>query len=311
MLASFRMPLVAKFYFIIPALAGICLLDFFLFNESIKKFLPTHIENLILINLVFNLPHIIASEMTLAKREYIREYIKPILVLVILCCIFSVTFTVFFPDKILLWFSILTITHVVGQQFGLCASLSNAPIYVFRIWKYLGVILGVMQYLYLYNVKLPVSPETAVNVFLILSVIFTGMAIYLFFNQKNQIGRHLTIGNWGIVMSPILFMHLGYPVFTSFIPRFVHDLTAFYAYFVHNYNYQHSVPQRPQSSGVFQVISLTLFTLIIPIILAAPFTLGWFGTYGIMFTLMASLFHYGIEGYVWRQGYLPRKYLKI
>lgn len=311
MLATFRMAQVAKFYLIIPVLAVACLIDFYFFNEGLKKALPTQIESLLILNLLFNLPHILASEITLARKEYIQTYIQPILILVILCCVFTVVFTILFPDSVLLWFAILTIAHVVGQQFGLCASLANVPLRLFNLWKYLGIILGIFQYLKIYKVRLPISDNVAMNLFWILSTVFSIMAVYLFFKQKNKEGRQLTLGNWAIVMTPAFFLQLGYPVFTSFIPRFVHDVTAFYAYYVHNYNVRQEKNDSGKRMEAFQFLTLVCFTFLIPVVLAAPFTLGWLGHYGVMFTLMASLFHYGIEGYVWRRGFKPRKYLNI
>jgi hypothetical protein len=92
------------------------------------------------------------------------------------------------------------------------------------------------------------------------------------------------------------FWELGYSVFVIMVPRFVHDITAFYIYAVHDHN-RNLQARHNYIYRSFSFLSPLILCPALAIVLSA--VLGpntWFVAPLIIITLL----HYYTESFIWR-----------
>ncbi len=308
--AVFKIANVLSTYLIIPILALVSISDLFFFNNRIKNSLPMSLEDILVFNIIFNLPHIFGSSLALARKTYVRHYKKEILIGIILSCLICLFWFSPFQETAISIFSVLTINHVIGQQMGLGFSFFTGKRFVYLVWQYFGIFIGVLQFFDLYkfwSILNIFQPLTAISLLL---VPYCFLCLHIIKNQKNKLGRWLATGNSLLILSPIAFYISGYMLFTSLIPRFIHDTTAFYAYFVHNFNFaRNDNPVKNKMRGLIPF--LAFYTIFLPIILSAPVSLNWFGGYSLVIGVFISSFHYYTEHFSWRSTTGPRAFLTI
>ncbi|NRB40491.1 MAG: hypothetical protein HRU20_18820 [Pseudomonadales bacterium] len=180
------------------------------------------------------------------------------------------------------------------------------------------------------------------GVFVVLAV---AVGFYFTRGSKSRLGTWYIYSNLMMLLVTYGFMHAGYDIFVLLIPRFVHDMTAFMIYSTHDQNRNREV----QHNYIYRFLSfipLTPFVLcpIIAIILAnfiecsaflldlslgfnvlgssecqlgriyqpevsngLPFSMQ----VGMQIMFICGLFHYYIEGFVWKRDAIHRHALSF
>ena len=316
-------------YLVLPVSACVVLIDQLLLNEWLRlDVLPSNPENWPLWNLVFGLPHIVASAMVLARSKYVsyfkKDFTRPVTGIVAF-----VAFGFFGPQPIslMLCYAVLafyTVYHVLAQQIGLSGMLARRPKDTwFKLWKWLCILAGFAIYIHLYvesridtitlfgmDVSLPLSFLS-----LALSVCQLMLAVYISLKSESQIGKWYVLANGMMVMLVQLVGIMGYSMLVVLIPRIVHDLTAYYVYLTHEIN-MGGTRTNKSGDGVNQIQSLLLVSIRLPVLsmVIAAF-LSWHSSNVLIapVVMTLTLLHYYFEGVVWRgtsplRGLLPFRF---
>ena len=101
----------------------------------------------------FGLPHILSSFQTMCDAEYLAAYRKQTLFIL---CLFFLPFILYktgVPASIILTvFLVLTVHHVIAQQYGIALSVARLrPSITFAICKWCTVLLGTVAYFQCYS----------------------------------------------------------------------------------------------------------------------------------------------------------------
>lgn len=350
-------------YLVIPATLLFVALDTFVWQSRWRdQVLPVNPADILFWSIIFNFPHIVSSMVTLVDREYWQFYrrklIRGMLVIVsgalfinFLVPIFAgreaadQVFLVFF-----LFFSGYTVWHVLSQQYGIGMMLMRvAPASrLYLLWRWLSTVAGTSLYMLVFgqslirdimiaNVSLV---EWITDIALILIVLSTLTGLPLLKQSTRWLGTCYGMGNLLILPTSYLMLDLGYGIFVVVIPRFLHDLTAFMIYSVHDHNRNlESCPNRIYRR--LRIIPLSPFVLcpLLAIFLANSIECGsilfdtLMGTahslpqkclldplpalqftrdvpgsmaLWIQVTFIIGFFHYYVEGFVWKRDSIHR-----
>lgn len=299
---------------IVPLFVAIAAADYFFFGKEILHFTATIPRPYILYAMaLIALPHIVASLITFADKEYLSYYKQPLLRGVVTAGILGIGAPLLL-GTMATWIimAFYTMYHTLAQQFGISLMMmGKAPTKDFTIYKWLLLLPSSFAYLILLEAEspLPIFIEQAGYVLLIacpLLALFFGARFYLgaLKGPHEKIGLIYFIGT-GVTLYASLFLLLsGYILLAILIPRLIHDFTAFYIYMVHDQNRNDAKMRNP-------VYALPAKIGIPPAWLCAPIAIGlsctllyWREDFNIvtMIVSMAIFMHYYIEGIMWKRG---------
>jgi hypothetical protein len=289
-----------QIYLIIPICIAVASFDYFLTGGALKSILPRDPNGLALFNFFFVLPHILASTFIFFQREYVQYYKRSIFIsLVAVSFLAFLAPQIFSKNFVLIINGLLTIYHVMVQQFGLAGGFAGNKGKSFQVWKYTGLIAsGFIYHNYYFSDKL--GPAVQNYLYIAITLLIVAFAISSFFFLKKTspgIGRKYGIANFFLVLAPFIFLMIDQPFYAVVIPRVVHDVTAFVFYGYHNVNRFSSYP-------VSIVVALTLGTAI----LASQFI--YHSNIFVIFNFF-TLLHYATECFTWKSGTLHRKYIEF
>lgn len=301
-------------YAVIPACLLLVAADALLGDSRLLHSLPADPMLWPFWTLVFGLPHIIASLLTMADREYISHYGKhlrwPLLVFIGIA-----TAGYFGPQPIsyqllFVFFAFYTVYHVLAQQLGLTLMMmGTAPGRLFKAWKWLAVVTGFAIYINVYGagrVDNPViGPTTLFDLLdwlaLALCATITLLALRLTPLARNRLGVFYLWANVAMLISALLINHAGYTLLVILIPRVIHDLTAYIVYISHDSNRNSQQPRN-------LIYRVTGFTRLPPLVLLPLLSilLAWllsshqhYPLIGITI-LSLSFLHYYMESFIWK-----------
>ncbi len=289
-------------YAIVPLALAVAFADALFFGGALRTRLPERPEEILWYTLLFGLPHIAASAATFADREYLAHYAKrlafPGLPLVALAFGLPRWMGEGRADVLI---SAWTISHTLGQQFGLTRTLSGAPDGLSRVWKNLGTTIGVLSFLSVFAMD-PISVLAGPAFLVALAasfVVFAWLGAVIHWRSNSRVGRSYALANVIWLGAACGLLATGYGFFAIVVYRFVHELTAFLFYSVHNRN-RNSVAARKR-------LPTWVTTPLAGILLALPLTLlkahAWMPE---AITSLAFL-HFYFEGFIWKREGLHRR----
>ncbi|RLU01068.1 hypothetical protein [Ketobacter sp.] len=246
-------------YLVMPALLLWVGMDALFWQHQWRdQWLPQYPAELLIWAIVFNFPHIVSSLVTLVDQEYWQFYrCKLVLGLaVIVTLVLAVNVMVplvasrHVADQVylafFLFYSTYTVWHVLSQQFGIGLMLMRVTprALAFYRWRGLSTLAGALMYVkvfggmylqgeYLFGMELE---RLVLDAALISVVLATLAGIPLWRQSRRALGTWYGLGNLAILPVSYVMLVLDYNVFVVMIPRFIHDLTAFQVYAVHDHN---------------------------------------------------------------------------
>jgi len=289
----------------------------------LRQHLPAAPERWAFWTVIFGLPHIVASLLTMADREYLSHYryklLPPLLAFAAIACAGQFGPQPVGQRALFVFLAFYTVYHVLAQQLGLTLMMMDAPPSpVFRLWKWLAVLTGFAIYInvygktYLGEVMLgPVSVyqvTTLVAVGLCAAVIV--LAIRLTGDARHRIGTWYLWGNVALLGSALLINEIGYTLFVILVPRVIHDVTAYIIYVTHDGN-------RNRTRPVNLLYRLTRFSRLPPLLLLPAVSI--LIAYALtthqhlplvnVAVLTISFLHYYYESFIWRGASPHRQYV--
>jgi hypothetical protein len=353
--------LLLSLYAVIPMCLLLAAIDTLLLGHQLREALPSNPGELMWWAIIFNFPHIISSLVTLADKEYINHY-KPRFKKALLIIVSGVLFInfimpVIMPDQIamglyglfFLFFAAYTMYHVLSQQFGIGMMMMGVrPDRRYEHWRYLSSIAATLMYLLAFaGPNLKTVQWGAYNLYdmtQLLAAVFVVIAsvagLILVKDGNKRLGILYVSANIIMLYAVWVLCYMEYSVFVVLIPRFVHDVTAFIIYSVHDHNRN----RETQHNLVYKALSFLPFTPVIlcPIIALllansiecaayfVDFSLGFnpalnsecFASHfytplvtnplpdhmriGMQIMFICGFFHYHIEGFVWKRESIHR-----
>ncbi len=306
--------------FTVPFAAILALSDQLFFKASVYGFMNAQPKEIAYWAAILSMPHIVASLVTFADKEYIQHYRKPLThgLLISLGLGFGLPF-IFGPMGTLFVMAFYTMYHNLMQQYGITLMmLRQPPNNDFIIWKWLTIVPAGLTYLVLLGGDNPVIAE-----YQDLAVYVLGACLFIaaFFgfrfaqevmkkpNSKTALTYFIFTG---IELYVCFFLIIsGYVLLATLVPRIVHDLTAFWIYMVHDQNrnadkVRNPVYALPKKIGIPPVL------LCVPISLAISYFLIFSreNLYALSMVVIALNFmHYYMESYMWKRGTPHRQYV--
>lgn len=298
----------AAFYFVLPISLLLVICDIFFFNRTLQSTLPNTPNKFFYFTLFFVLPHIVASLLTFGEKEYLIHYKKKLSYSVL----FSIVVTAIFvalPQKAYLGiFGIITLFHVIGQQFGLNSGFAQVRGKLFLQWKYIGFASATFSSSLLY------FPEgKSINLyygFIALNILnliaFLWWTLKCVKESKSDFGKKYFLSNFALLLFTFIFVILKYPFFAILGPRFVHDTTAFTFYLVHNVN-------RAQVSKNMLISPITKFGMPIILTFLGAMLIGHFVKNLNYFALITflTIMHYCVESFMWKGQTLHKQFIRF
>ncbi len=360
MLYSVSTRLLRKLYGVMPFMFALIVLDAVLFNFQLRDdILPTTPANLLIWGIIFNFPHIVSSVITLADREYI-EYYRTKLIRGLLLIVGGLFLVLYLAPMVLptsqanlllglyiLFHAGYTMWHVLSQQYGIGMMLMRKPPdRLYQLWRAFSMLAATVMYLVtFYRVNLEgqlimgwdlLLLAKLVSGLFVLAATLIGIAVIKPFDSDSM----KVFNRYNLAILPVVFVMLllDYSLFVIMIPRFIHDITAFIIYSVHDQN-RNLVTKNNVVYRALSFIPLAPWLLcpVLAISVAAMMECGatWFdATMGfnvvmpekcmfdvtpsasnglpdsmklwaaILFSV--SLFHYYIESFVWKRESIHR-----
>lgn len=302
-------------YAIIPACLGLVLLDaLILGGQGVAQYLPADPMELPLWTVLFGLPHIIASLVTMADREYLQHYRRSLLWPLLLFAAIS-TAGILGPQPyggqaLFLFLAFYTIYHVLAQQLGLTLMMMGTPpSAVFKAWKWLAIVAGTLIYVTLYGASyLGYEAVNGISYYQLLNwaaaLLCAGVLVLAFglsARSRTRVGRWYLWGNVAMILSALLINELGYTLFVILIPRVIHDVTAYMIYISHDSNRNRERPV----NFVYRALQFTRLPpgVLLPVVsVAVAFVLSSYQAIPLVsvIVLTVGFLHYYFEGFIWR-----------
>ena len=313
--------LLLAFYGVVPLLMLVAAADALFFNYQVRDFFPKKPETYLWWVIVFNLPHIMASFVTYADREYLVSYKKSLSVGLLLAIGMTVIIPLVFGN---LWFFVAgatyTMYHVLMQQYGISLMLlKRPPNRIFQLWRWLTIAGSALIYLEVYfpvlrdMISLPVTLDIVGTWLIVISAPFGAwFMLDVFKSDATKTAKLYFAGTYAMLYISCLFYHWGYLFFMFLIPRFVHDATAFTVYAIHDHN-RNLTTYHNWIYRVFKPLHISPVILCLPVGIAVAWVLT-FNSQNLIAAFFISTFaflHYYMEAYMWRRNAPHRQNLSF
>ncbi len=315
-------------FLICPLLVVTSLVDIVFLDGLIKKILPAKPEDWAFWLVIFNLPHIISSFLTLADKSNVSKYGSRVLKATLLLIFLSILFNGIIPLNLsgsdlynfqLIFFAcygFATIYHVLTQQLGVGLILSGvAPDSTYRYFKWFSIWLSYILFLLVISGDQIFDDRSYFveyiyyfcTVLLIACLYLSGKIASA---SKTKVGLIYICSNMFMIMSVFIFATLEYTIFALIVPRFIHDLTAFILYANHDSN------KFANNNGnyIYRIFNgrlpIVIISPVIGMVVAAAInsSVAWFLLYSIF---IFDFLHYYIESFIWKGGGSHRDFLRI
>jgi len=300
-------------YVIVPILLTIVLADTFFFDNALRPYVNLSLRATFIYLFFFELPHIFASYISFADKEYLKTYKKLLLYHVPIILIAGCILTFFSTELAIMLIIGYTMYHAILQQTGIAKMLLGTKHLLHRYWSSLAVIIAISVQLYL--VRVPTFTQIPLiyffTFFWICVILFITFSTLIYLQAKPGIGKTYFAATSLMLTSAILFFILGYPFFAILVVRFPHDITAFAIYITHDTN--------RNAATINNSIYKFFAPLRIPILVLLPLLgigLSYLLRYqlhiydGIVYAgILVNFPHYYLEGYIWKHDTPHRKQL--
>ncbi|NBX65704.1 MAG: hypothetical protein EBQ96_01745 [Proteobacteria bacterium] len=317
------------------------LIDAYIFNNALRDYAFNNPERVVWWVAVLSTPHIIASLVTFADREYISLYAKPlkkgVLIAVLLGLIIPVAVGMLLnPGNVpytdigamahfgagasLLIAALYTTYHNLQQQYGVALMLMKQPAtFIHHLWKWITIIPATLVFLgmqynhegldweYWPNVKAIAAVSMA------LAVIVAGRIAWQYTRRPDwsHVGLAFFGANAAMLVISFGLVLKGYILIAMLMPRVIHDLTAYWVYMVHDENRNATTMRNP-------IYALPAKIGIRPVWFCVP--LSFIIGYALLvlsqdmfvltfFVLSLNYIHYYLEGIIWKRGSPHRQHV--
>lgn len=302
-------------HLIVPILLSVWFIDSTFFNSSLLPYMGMGTLLLPLYLLVFELPHIVGSFLTFIDGEYVRFYRTHLFFGVPLLLLSVGVLLYLNQTAAFLFYIIATMYHVLRQQTGIASMLAKQKNFLFSLWTG-SMIVATSTMLMLASVP-GLFTFLEIKSFSLLVLLAMGVSIFagvLFARtSKTSIGRYYILATTLMVGAAYFFTLVSYVFFALFVIRFVHDITAFSFYVVHDQN---------RNARTLHNYFYTLLAKIkIPILIGVPLAsivialilrIGISGTaVATAVTVLFGFAHYYIESVMWKRDSPHRKQISF
>jgi hypothetical protein len=306
-------------YLVIPATILVVVADLLFFGGSIKSALPDRPDLWAFWTVIFNLPHIIASIITFADKEYATYYKKQLIIGSALCLFLAAGIPFIFGNMAaFVVMASYTMYHVMMQQYGIgLMMLWLKPDSGYHYWRISSIIGASLLFLLVYSREhIPSDIITFIKAIITVSIVFSWWFTFGLYGKAKEkdsaqgIAFWYFVGNSCMMTVCYLFFLSGYHAFVIVIPRVIHDITAYIIYTVHDHNRNRDKPNNIIYAP-FIAAGIPALLLCAPISIGIGYVLMRYHSQGFITTLVFFLifFHYYIEGHVWRKGTPHRRHV--
>jgi hypothetical protein len=300
-------------YAIIPICLLVILIDHLFLHHQLRRHLPRNPEEIFFYLIIFDLPHIMASFFTLIDRDYITFYKPQLLIGIPLLAIMAIVLPQIHYTLATLVFVIWAISHFVFQQAGIAAMMMRGRNRkLFFSWQWLAIAIIVIAYISNNYQWIDMGITTQMRNHIILSLIGVYTLLSFFAGHRSSMIKG-TIYYWATYLIPVsasLCLIWNYPLFAVFIPRFIHDVTAFVFYSIHDHNRnREKTPNYLYRIFAPFKIPIVWLSPILAIIIAYPLKHNVFFVPSFSLYLFAGFFHYYMDIFEWRRGTIHRQQL--
>lgn len=124
----------------IVVIVALLLVINYLANWQIQNILPQSAEKIFVLGIIFENPHIIASNLMMVDNEYLRFYRSQLVWRVLAVAVFSVALILAFgPRTFYTFFYAWTVYHVARQQLGIGKMFNRQISKAYTVWSWLFV----------------------------------------------------------------------------------------------------------------------------------------------------------------------------
>lgn len=274
--------------------------------------LPQQPGDIVILMVFLELPHIVASHIMLADREYANFYWPLLLKRYVItgAALTLIWFTLGATGFFAAYF-IWTVYHVLKQQIGIGRIMNRQPNQLYEIWGYILIagsliLAAVIGY---YRVGLGGYEGWLRLASYVFACVILGLGFMVSRQLKQQLGKWYVFANTTMYLSVLACFLLGAPFFVIFIPRIIHDATAYMLYINHDINRN----ARVRKNIIYHTawfVPVWAATLLFSIMFGGLIT---FGIVPLAFQLSVTLTlsHYVLESVVWRGTSIHRKSLRL
>ena len=313
--AIFKKDILLHLYLIIPLSFVIIGVDVFFLNGRLKDSAVFSLNSGYVSFAFLSFIHIVASFFVVLDSEVIRYYKNKFLcasffisTFIILVQYFSFTKTFFIVAIV------ANLLHFVGQQLGVSHFFLKKKPKVFIFWYLSAVLFSLCLYFGLFAPRVDVLFPYRNLLLVSAKFIFCAFLCTCYFVAKGSDfkGWLYILGNVFFIASFTLFFKWGYPFFSFIIARILHDVTAFWFYINHGQNKsQNSNKNFMYSLWLKFSLPISISYIVFSVLIA--FLITKFRANMIVFNIfmIMTLFHYYVEGFLWKGGAPERKYVPI
>ncbi|MCW8194528.1 hypothetical protein F6455_06990 [Proteobacteria bacterium 005FR1] len=313
-------------YLVIPACGLLVAADTLLFDNRLMYLLPTSPSGFFIWAVVFELPHIVAGLFTFCDREYIRCYRKKLIsslsiitaavlfVLVGAPVVLPASLSDILSHLLSAVFVVYTMYHLFSQQFGISMALMKLrPDRRYEWLRWGATLSGVLMYaLVMVDKELMFVGVSFGAVFQWLCAGIIAFTCVLGWNvsklASDTRSKLFLFANLAMLVTTYLFLYMDYSIFVIMIPRFVHDLTAFYVYGVHDHN-RNGEQRTNFIYRPFHAVSPILISPVLALVVGNVIESTDAAIPAL--ALIVTFFHYHIEGVIWKGNSLHRQFVSF
>jgi len=294
--------------------------------------LPSSPGHLMIFQLLFGTPHILASGILItSNKDYFSYYQKKILWMTLaLMLFFSIATQVMSYHMLYIMVAFWTVYHVLKQQHGVGRGIYQLPTWAFYLLLWLSIGAGISIYMGVF-LKNTLTVQQTEWVKQAAGGLVISLLLSTFWCQqyvKTRFGSLFMWSNSFLIISSFYFYTQQYYFLAILIPRLVHDSTAYIFYVTHDANKHAGHPQNFLYRWA-EKIKLNVFIVLPLLSFALTFLLNEYGDQWVdvltqFFLDMKfrqvisvgligyfSLMHYYTEAFTWKYGSPYRKYIRF
>lgn len=310
-------------YAVLPLCSLIILYDQTLGSSIFYHALPENPSSLALYNLLFGLPHIIAGHIVIFSKGHFKSF-KYDLLLGSFYVISSIVIAgILLPMYIsLTLFIVVTLIHVLKQQFGMVKIFSSIRGRLVDLWTWNAIMIaGILASIF--SLKSDLGPEYikwgySIVVLLNISFVILGGVIYR--NVKTRKGKYFFLVNLLSIPLTTFFYFSGYTFFAILTVRVIHDATAYMVYLTHDKN-KNCYKNNDYYASLLSFFHIVVFSIAIAfllenylinftnLIVSKFFPFSVIGAITISLIAYVEMMHYYLESKAWKQLSPCRKYV--
>lgn len=297
-------------YAVLPLAVLVVVVDYLFLDWRIRQSLPNQLIQTGWLNVLFMLPHVLASVFTFADRDYLVAY-GPRLAGASLAIVAGIVLVpvVFSATVLMTGLTIYTAYHQIAQQAGIASMVTRnrSPIHTAWKWSGFALLLGIVAVMAIDPAQrsrlFAVNPAVYYGLFSLAALAYIVISTLTARRSRTRMGVYMVVANSLMMLLNGVFVALSFSILSVLIVRVVHDVTAFGFYVTHNANRNRDRP-RNAVSRLLQPLRLPEYLLTPALALLAAFALTNLVPQAVAAycLLYLALFHYYFEGVMWKNG---------